>query len=40
VSIQAIHLEITIPCSKIDAIDELIEVSDAAVLHLCLGPLY
>ncbi len=40
VSIQAFHVEITVPWSKIEAVDELIEVSDAAVLHLCLGPLY
>jgi len=40
VSIQAFHLEITVPWSKIEAIDQLIEVSDAALLHLCLGPLY
>jgi sporulation protein YlmC with PRC-barrel domain len=40
VGIQAFHIEITIPWSKIEAIDELIEVSDSAVLHLCLMPLY
>jgi sporulation protein YlmC with PRC-barrel domain len=40
VGIQAFHIEITVPWSKIEAIDELIEVSDAAMLHLCLGPLY
>ena len=40
VGIQAFHIEITIPWSKIEAIDELIEVSDASVLHLCLMPLY
>jgi len=40
VGIQAFHIEITVPWSKIEAIDELIEVSDSAVLHLCLMPLY
>jgi sporulation protein YlmC with PRC-barrel domain len=40
VGIQAFHVEITVPWSKIEAVDELIEVSDAALLHLCLGPLY
>ena len=40
VGIQAFHIEITIPWSKIESIDELIEVSDSAVLHLCLMPLY
>jgi sporulation protein YlmC with PRC-barrel domain len=40
VGVQAFHIEITVPWSKIEAIDELIEVSDAAVLHLCLMPLY
>jgi sporulation protein YlmC with PRC-barrel domain len=40
VGIQAFHIEITIPWSKIEAIDELIEVSDSTVLHLCLMPLY
>jgi sporulation protein YlmC with PRC-barrel domain len=40
VSIQAFHLEIMIPWSKVEAVDETIEASDAAVLHLCLGPLY
>lgn len=40
VSIQAFHVEITVPWSKVEAIDQLIEVSDAALLHLCLGPLY
>ncbi|MGZ7138879.1 MAG: hypothetical protein ACXVI7_11910 [Halobacteriota archaeon] len=40
VGIQAFHIEIAIPWSKIEAIDELIEVSDSTVLHLCLMPLY
>ena len=40
VGIQAFHIEITVPWSKVEAVDELIEVSDAALLHLCLGPLY
>lgn len=40
VGIQAFHIEITVPWSKIEAIDELIEVSDASMLHLCLAPLY
>jgi sporulation protein YlmC with PRC-barrel domain len=40
VGIQAFHIEITVPWSKIEVVDELIEVSDAAMLHLCLGPLY
>ena len=40
VGIQAFHIEITVPWSKIEAIDEFIEVSDSAVLHLCLMPLY
>jgi sporulation protein YlmC with PRC-barrel domain len=40
VGIQVFHIEITVPWSKIEAIDEFIEVSDSAVLHLCLMPLY
>ena len=40
VGIQAFHIEVTVPWSKVEAVDELIEVSDAAMLHLCLGPLY
>jgi len=40
VGVQAFHIEITVPWSKVEAVDELVEVSDAALLHLCLGPLY
>jgi sporulation protein YlmC with PRC-barrel domain len=40
VGIQALHIEITVPWSKIEAIHGLIEVSDSSLLHLCLGPLY
>ncbi len=39
VGFKAFHLEITIPWNKVDAINDQIEVSDAAVLHLCLAPL-
>ncbi len=39
VGFKAFHLEITIPWSKVEAINDQIEVSDAAVLHLCLAPL-
>ncbi len=39
VGLKAFHLEITIPWSKVEAINDQIEVSDAAVLHLCLAPL-
>ncbi|MGZ4933756.1 MAG: PRC-barrel domain-containing protein [Halobacteriota archaeon] len=40
VGLQAFHLEITIPWNKVEAINDQIEVSDAAVLHLCLAPLF
>ncbi len=39
IGFKAFHLEITIPWSKVEAINNQIEVSDAAVLHLCLAPL-
>ncbi len=39
VGFKAFHLEITIPLDKVEAINDQIEVSDAAVLHLCLAPL-
>ncbi len=39
VGLKAFHLEITIPWNKVEAINDQIEVSDAAVLHLCLAPL-
>ncbi len=39
VGFKAFHLEITIPWSNVEAINDQIEVSDAAVLHLCLAPL-
>ncbi len=39
VGFKAFHLEITIPLGKVEAINDQIEVSDAAVLHLCLAPL-
>ena len=39
VGFKAFHLEITIPWGKVEAINDQIEVSDAAVLHLCLAPL-
>ncbi len=39
VGFKTFHLKISIPWSKIEAINDQIEVSDAAVLHLCLAPL-